>query len=123
MDVCNILCYVSQSFTDLWVDFLLKETEEREKRESSELSRLSSPQDMSTSSSAMPSSVPENATKFQSVTSVSGSPSGQFLASTLPSKITQKIDHLDGEFATVPLTSSAHPSQSSVSHTRLAPRY
>ncbi|XP_042465532.1 golgin candidate 4-like isoform X1 [Zingiber officinale] len=117
----------NQSFTDLWVDFLLKETEEREKRESSDLSRLSNPQDMSTSSSGILSSVPEYATKFQSATSVSGSPSGQFLASrtssTLPSEITQKINHLDAEFATVPLTSSVHPSQSSVSHSRLLPRY
>ncbi|CAD6265552.1 unnamed protein product [Miscanthus lutarioriparius] len=31
----------SQSFADLWVDFLLKETEEREKREASEVARQS----------------------------------------------------------------------------------
>uniref|UniRef100_A0A6V7QYN4 Golgin candidate 4 n=1 Tax=Ananas comosus var. bracteatus TaxID=296719 RepID=A0A6V7QYN4_ANACO len=32
----------NQSFADLWVDFLLKETEERERRESAEASRVSS---------------------------------------------------------------------------------
>ncbi|URD92156.1 hypothetical protein MUK42_01563 [Musa troglodytarum] len=53
-----------QSFADLWVDFLLKETEERERRESSAALGASSSQDPSTRSKA-----PESATKLPSSSS------------------------------------------------------
>ncbi|THU58711.1 hypothetical protein C4D60_Mb03t17300 [Musa balbisiana] len=66
----------NQSFADLWVDFLLKETEDRERRESSEASLgASSSQAGSTCSKA-----PENATNLPS--SSSSSPTD----SRLPSK-------------------------------------
>ncbi|THU46414.1 hypothetical protein C4D60_Mb09t04690 [Musa balbisiana] len=94
----------NQSFADLWVDFLLKETEEREKRESSEASSR-----RSTSSPL------EHGSKLQT-SSVSGSPTGQTISTTPPPRrYHQILDHADGEFATVPLTSSSstHPAQSS----------
>ncbi|XP_065024772.1 golgin candidate 4-like [Musa acuminata AAA Group] len=94
----------NQSFADLWVDFLLKETEEREKRESSEASSR-----RSTNSPL------EHGSKLQT-SSVSSSPTGQTISTTPPPRrYHQILDHADGEFATVPLTSSAstHPAQSS----------
>ncbi|KAJ8458647.1 hypothetical protein OPV22_031573 [Ensete ventricosum] len=96
----------NQSFADLWVDFLLKETEEREKRGSSEAS--------STQGGSKSTSPPlEHGSKLQ--TSVSGSPAGQIISATLPPRRYQILDHADGEFATVPLTSlsSTYPAESS----------
>ncbi|CAL9135047.1 unnamed protein product [Musa textilis] len=95
----------NQSFADLWVDFLLKETEEREKRESSE---ASSTQGRRSTSSSL-----EHGSKLQS--SVSSSPTGQIISTTPPPRRYQILDHADGEFATVPLTSSSstHPAENS----------
>ncbi|URE37521.1 hypothetical protein MUK42_06417 [Musa troglodytarum] len=95
----------NQSFADLWVDFLLKETEEREKRESSE---ASSTQGRRSTSSSL-----EHGSKLQS--SVSSSPTGQIISTTPPPRKYQILDHADGEFATVPLTSSSstHPAENS----------
>lgn len=49
----------SQSFADLWVDFLLKETEEREKREASEAARQSQEEGQTASSTISSSSIPQ----------------------------------------------------------------
>ncbi|RZR90206.1 hypothetical protein BHM03_00018050 [Ensete ventricosum] len=59
-----IYSFIWQSFADLWVDFLLKETEERERRESSEALGASSSQDGSAYSKA-----PVIATKLPSSSS------------------------------------------------------
>ncbi|XP_072971756.1 golgin candidate 3-like isoform X2 [Typha angustifolia] len=100
----------NQSFADMWVDFLLKETEERERRESSGASSREPP-------------VPEHGTKssnsndpsFPSVHSSSNHTSSL-------SKQNQLFENQDAEFATVPLTSSNHPSDHS-SSSRQPPRY
>ncbi|RWW03478.1 hypothetical protein GW17_00033361 [Ensete ventricosum] len=84
----------------------LPETEEREKRGSSEAS--------STQGGSKSTSPPlEHGSKLQ--TSVSGSPAGQIISATLPPRRYQILDHADGEFATVPLTSlsSTYPAESS----------
>lgn len=47
----------SQSFADLWVDFLLKETEEREKREASEAARQSQQESHTTTGPSTSSSI------------------------------------------------------------------
>ncbi|WOL01510.1 golgin candidate 4 [Canna indica] len=113
----------NQSFADLWVDFLLKETEEREKRESSEASKASIIQDRSPSSTNL-SSAPANTTKLQSNVAFS-SPTGQSSinqTSSLASRQFQNFDHPDSEFSIVPLTSSAYPAQRS-STSRLPSKY
>ncbi|XP_028551073.1 golgin candidate 4 isoform X4 [Dendrobium catenatum] len=79
----------NQSFADLWVDFLLKETEERERRESSEDSQMYS---VGQSDSAR--------------TSRAQVPNSASVKQYKPS------EHSDAEFSTVPLTTatSALPS-------------
>ncbi|XP_038972648.1 golgin candidate 4 isoform X2 [Phoenix dactylifera] len=104
----------NQSFADMWVDYLLKESEERGRRESSEAAGVSaSAQERSTSSTRMQ-SAPEKSTS-----GASSFPTVQI--SRPPSKQNQHFKPLDAEFATVPLTSSVHPSDSSFS--RLPQRY
>ncbi|KAL0910508.1 hypothetical protein M5K25_021498 [Dendrobium thyrsiflorum] len=73
----------NQSFADLWVDFLLKETEERERRESSEDAQMYS---VGQSDSAR--------------TSRAQVPSSASVKQYKPS------EHLDAEFSTVPLTTA-----------------
>ncbi|XP_072990030.1 golgin candidate 3-like isoform X2 [Typha latifolia] len=101
----------NQSFADMWVDFLLKETEERGRRESS-------------GASSREPSVPEHGTK-----SSSSSNDPSFLSvhsssnhTSSLSKQNQLFEHQDAEFATVPLTSSNHPSDHNPS-SRQPPRY
>ncbi|CAK9328811.1 unnamed protein product [Citrullus colocynthis] len=99
----------NQSFADLWVDFLLKENEEREKREAEESLKLepqlSNPNVASTGSHLL-----DPRTKTAGSTSDSsrtGFPSN--LQSThLPFGSDFRISrhHSDSEFSTVPLTSS-----------------
>lgn len=74
-----------QSFADLWVDFLLKETEEREKREAAEASKG---QQKGEGGASPFSNQSENGSSFPS--------RGRF----------QVAEHSDSEFSTVPLTSS-----------------
>ncbi|WOL14678.1 golgin candidate 4 [Canna indica] len=88
----------NQSFADLWVDFLLKETEGRDKMEHSELSRSSSARDESTSST-----VPRG-----SSSSASGLPNRGGQLKNTPSKQQQIFDNSDTGFATVPLTPSVY---------------
>ncbi|TVU06274.1 hypothetical protein EJB05_49477 [Eragrostis curvula] len=91
----------SQSFADLWVDFLLKETEEREKqerekREASEAARQSQEESQITASSSNSSSVQP----AQNPANLAPGPS------TRP----QLFGRPDSEFSTVPLASSTYSS-------------
>ncbi|CAL0315022.1 unnamed protein product [Lupinus luteus] len=94
----------NQSFADLWVDFLLKETEEREKRESTtntgkstEDSRDKSPNTISASPSSANQRFSIGATSAFPITSTnqntSPPPRGHF----------QHSEHFGSEFSTVPL--------------------
>jgi hypothetical protein len=85
----------NQSFADLWVDFLLKETEEREKREASETARLSQEENQTASTS--------NASSAQPSGHISNQAPG-------PSTSHHMFGRQDTEFATVPLTSSTYTS-------------
>uniref|UniRef100_A0A0E0EL84 GRIP domain-containing protein n=1 Tax=Oryza meridionalis TaxID=40149 RepID=A0A0E0EL84_9ORYZ len=85
----------NQSFADLWVDFLLKETEEREKREASEAARLSQEENQTASTS--------NASSAQPSGHISNQASG-------PSTSHHTFSRQDTEFATVPLPSSTYTS-------------
>uniref|UniRef100_K3YLB0 GRIP domain-containing protein n=1 Tax=Setaria italica TaxID=4555 RepID=K3YLB0_SETIT len=89
----------SQSFADLWVDFLLKETEEREKREASEAARQSQEESQTATSTSSSSSIPQ--------------PS-QHPSNLAPGPSTTTRPHLfgrpDSEFSTVPLASSSYSS-------------
>ncbi|XP_058096116.1 golgin candidate 4 isoform X3 [Magnolia sinica] len=103
----------NQSFADLWVDFLLKETEERERRVTAE-------------AGGAPERTPEqwtsNPSSGSSYLRVS-SPANQ-IPSPLSMRGNQLSEQLDTEFSTVPLTSSASllPENSSRA-SRLLPRY
>lgn len=93
----------TQSFSDLWVDFLLKESEEREKRESIE----------ATSNDSIP-STPMAASPLPDRRTASGRP--PIFSSTNPSIDTSRslysyqnprqYDNAGSEFSTVPLTPS-----------------
>ncbi|KAA3475232.1 Golgin candidate 4-like protein [Gossypium australe] len=110
------LTFSPQSIADLWVDFLLKETEEREKRESVEdVSRSREDLHGRSPNTAGPSSfVSEQTTAVSDVSRSSFSPS------PLPSQGSfQQLEHSDSEFSTVPLTSS----ESSTRLSRLLPKY
>jgi hypothetical protein len=93
------LWHYVQSFADLWVDFLLKETEEREKREASEAARQSQEDSQIATSTSSSSSTPQ--------------PS-QHPSSNLPGPSTTTRPHLfgrpDSEFSTAPLASSSYSS-------------
>ncbi|KAB2056404.1 hypothetical protein ES319_A11G099800v1 [Gossypium barbadense] len=91
----------NQSIADLWVDFLLKETEERKKRESVEdVSRSREDLHERNPNTAGPSSfVSEQTTAVSDVSRSSFSPS------PLPSQGSfQQLEHSDSEFSTAPLT-------------------
>ncbi|THG22635.1 hypothetical protein TEA_028356 [Camellia sinensis var. sinensis] len=85
----------NQSFADLWVDFLLKETEEREKRESAEAINASNGDARTNATGA--------AFSFSRL-----SPSPNQNSPLLSQGNIQQSDHSDSEFSTVPLTSSEH---------------
>ncbi|CAO2188018.1 unnamed protein product [Urochloa humidicola] len=89
----------SQSFADLWVDFLLKETEEREKREASEAAKQLQEES-------------QTATSISSLSSAQ-QPS-QHPSSLAPGPFTTTRPHQfgrpDSEFSTVPLASSSYSS-------------
>lgn len=109
-----------QSFADLWVDFLLKETEERERREFSEDAQMhSGGQGSSSAGTSVPVSsqgargvgwrgpLPANSNSEQTSNSASGKPYP-------PS------EHSDAEFSTVPLSpaTSVPPSPRAVTPDR-----
>ncbi|GAY51418.1 hypothetical protein CUMW_134070 [Citrus unshiu] len=91
----------NQSFADLWVDFLLKETEERERRESAE-NMARSKEDIhgrsQTTAETSPTAVPgfsrSNLSPSQNLNPLSSQ--GNF----------RQLEHSDSEFSTVPLSSS-----------------
>ncbi|XVF73109.1 hypothetical protein PTKIN_Ptkin12aG0175100 [Pterospermum kingtungense] len=108
----------NQSIADLWVDFLLKETEEREKREMAE--------DANGSKERNPNAaVPGPSVSDQRTTSTaSGLSRSSFSQSQNTSPVPSRGDfrqfeHSDSEFSTVPLTSS----ESSGRLSRLLPKY
>ncbi|XP_052480221.1 golgin candidate 3 isoform X1 [Gossypium raimondii] len=106
----------NQSIADLWVDFLLKETEEREKKEPIEdVGRSREDLHGRSLNTAGPSTfVSEQTTAVSDVSRSSFSPS------PLPSQGSfQQLEHSDSEFSTVPLTSS----ESSTRLSRLLPKY
>ncbi|XP_011037189.1 PREDICTED: golgin candidate 4 isoform X2 [Populus euphratica] len=95
----------NQSFADMWVDFLLKETEEREKRESGQ----------DTNASGVSSSVPNHGTS----TSGPNLSPAQNHGPVAPQGNSLPFAHIDSEFSTVPLTSLDNPSRIS----RLLPKH
>ncbi|WVZ08844.1 hypothetical protein V8G54_022190 [Vigna mungo] len=103
-----------QSFADLWVDFLLKETEEREKRESAGTRDKS--MDDSHDRSYSNSSPPHSNQRFRTGTVPISSSTNQNISS-LPRGYFQHSEQLGSEFSTVPLTSSSSDSS------KLLPRY
>ncbi|XP_014498010.1 golgin candidate 3 isoform X2 [Vigna radiata var. radiata] len=104
----------NQSFADLWVDFLLKETEEREKRESAGTRDKS--MDDSHDRSYTNSSPPHSNQRFRTGTVPISSSTNQNISS-LPRGYFQHSEQLGSEFSTVPLTSSSSDSS------KLLPRY
>ncbi|KHN24593.1 Golgin candidate 3 [Glycine soja] len=109
----------NQSFADLWVDFLLKETEEREKRESSENTGKAT----ANSSNKSPNTIPVTPS-FSNRRFDAGTPSALQITPTNqnisppPRGYFQHSEHFDSEFSTVPLTSSDGKTSSN-----LHPRY
>ncbi|KAG5021806.1 hypothetical protein JHK85_018148 [Glycine max] len=107
------------SFADLWVDFLLKETEEREKRESSENTGKAT----ANSSNKSPNTIPVTPS-FSNRRFDTGTPSALQITPTNqnisppPRGYFQHSEHFDSEFSTVPLTSSDGKTSSN-----LHPRY
>lgn len=110
----------SQSFADLWVDFLLKETEERERRELAQSANTSSTA-LERSASPVTTPAPEHSV------SASGSKTHSYantFRSTPNVRGNQQPEHLDSEFSTVSLASSGSllPENSS-EFSRMVPRY
>ncbi|KAK1376802.1 Golgin candidate 4 [Heracleum sosnowskyi] len=104
----------NQSFADLWVDFLLKETEEREraKNESTQDQHGADPSTAGSLSSSGTNASPVAASGL----SRWSSPLNQDQTPLLPHGNLQ-IEHTDSEFSTVPL------SESNPQLSRLLPRY
>ncbi|KAF5464372.1 hypothetical protein F2P56_014451 [Juglans regia] len=107
----------NQSFADLWVDFLLKETEEREKRELADNANRSNKVDSHGRGSnaaivgpPVADQTPNTSITASSFSRLNFSPSQN--SSPLPSR-----GNLESEFSTVPLTSSDPP------NSRLLPKY
>lgn len=118
-----------QSFADLWVDFLLKETEEREKRElsgntgtSTETSHDKSPNTISTIPSLHNQrfgSVPLPPLPNQRSASAFPINSTIQSLSLLPPSYLQRPENFGSDFSTVPLT----PSDAKTSGSNQIPRY
>lgn len=103
-----------QSFADLWVDFLLKETEERE-RAKNESTQDQHGADPSTAGSVISSRTSASPVAASGLSRWS-SPLNQDQTPLLPHGNLQ-IEHTDSEFSTVPL------SESNPQLSRLLPRY
>ena len=124
-----------QSFADLWVDFLLKETEEREKRESSGNSGKATEDSSNKSPNTIPATPPFTHKSPNSIpatppfsnkspNTISATPpfsnrrfdagkTSAFQISPINQNVSppprvyfQRSEHFDSEFSTVPLTSS-----------------
>ncbi|CAI8613215.1 unnamed protein product [Vicia faba] len=101
----------NQSFADMWVDFLLKETEEREKREMS--GSTGEPPSNTNSASSPPSNQ-----RFSTGNAPISSPTNQN-SSPLSHGYFQHSEQIGSEFSTVPLTYS----DSRTTSAKLLPRY
>ncbi|XP_052193410.1 golgin candidate 4 [Diospyros lotus] len=114
----------NQSFADLWVDFLLEETEERQRRESAEainaLKGNQQKQSPTNTGSALQKS--DHRTNTASGTSPFSSLSPSLNQNSALSSYQNILpsEHSDSEFSTVPLNSAERTSQIS---SRLLPRY
>ncbi|XP_061962371.1 golgin candidate 4-like [Populus nigra] len=99
----------NQSFADMWVDFLLKETEEREKRESGQDTGRPNEdsQGRSPNATGVSSSVPNHGTG----TSGPNLSPAQNHGPVAPRGNSLLFAHIDSEFSTVPLTSLDNPSR------------
>lgn len=119
-----IFDYLSQSFADLWVDFLLKETEERERRESAEAMNESKRDQNGANPNATGAASPMSSRTNASPAATSGfsrlsSPMNQGRSPLSAHGNLFQPEHSDSEFSTVPLTSS----ESSTRISRMLPRY
>ena len=95
-----------QSFADLWVDFLLKETEKRESAEAINASN-GDQQNTSLNDTAVASPIPNQRTNSAGSPASRLSPSPyQYNSPLLLRGNILQPEHLDSEFSTVPLTSS-----------------
>ncbi|XP_019420904.1 PREDICTED: golgin candidate 3-like [Lupinus angustifolius] len=97
----------NQSFADLWVDFLLKETEEREKRESTANTGKSTEDSHDESPRITSASPPFSKQPFRNgaATAFPTTSTNQNTSPPLGSHF-RHSGHFDSEFSTVPLTSS-----------------
>ncbi|XP_015584426.1 golgin candidate 4 isoform X2 [Ricinus communis] len=98
----------NQSFADLWVDFLLKQTEERERRESAENrgGLMEDSQGQSPiSGSPTPPSIPNTAGTISGISRPKFSPTPDYSPLPVQGNL-RPFEHSDSEFSTVPLTSS-----------------
>ncbi|XP_057499070.1 golgin candidate 4-like [Actinidia eriantha] len=96
----------NQSFADLWVDFLLKETERRESAEAINASN-GDQQNTSPNDTAAASPIPSQRTNSAGSPASRLSPSPyQYNSPLLLRGNILQPEHLDSEFSTVPLTSS-----------------
>ena len=106
-----------QSFADLWVDFLLKETEEREKRESAGSTGESMEDSHDKSPNTVAASPPLSNQRLGTGTASISSPANQSTG-PLPRGYFQHSEQIGSEFSTVPLTSSDRKTPSSKLFTR-----
>ncbi|XWS32114.1 hypothetical protein CRYUN_Cryun23aG0133100 [Craigia yunnanensis] len=111
----------NQSIADLWVDFLLKETEEREKRELAEDASISKEDLHGRSPNAAGPS--PSVSDQRTTTTASGFSRSSFSPSQNSSPVSsqgnfRQFEHSDSEFSTVPLTSS----ESNARLSRLLPK-
>ncbi|XVE73792.1 hypothetical protein DITRI_Ditri11bG0146800 [Diplodiscus trichospermus] len=113
----------NQSIADLWVDFLLKETEERGKRELAEDASRSKEDLHGRSPNATGPSPSVSDQRITTTTSGFSSSSFSRTQNSGPVQASQgnfrQFEHSDSEFSTVPLTSSESSSRLS----RLLPKY
>ncbi|PNY07314.1 golgin candidate 4-like protein [Trifolium pratense] len=119
----------NQSFADLWVDFLLKETEEREKRESSVNTGTSTENSSNKSPNTISATPPLPNQRFGSVP-LPPLPNQRFASSfpitstnqnisLLPPSYYQRPENFGSEFSTVPLT----PSEAKPTGSNQLPRF
>ncbi|CAK8542463.1 unnamed protein product [Lathyrus sativus] len=108
----------NQSFADMWVDFLLKETEEREKREMSGSTGefMGDSRDKTTNTNSA--SPPPSNQRFSTGNAPISSPTNQN-TSPLSHGYFQHSEQIGSEFSTVPLTYS----DSKTTSAKVLPRY
>ncbi|KAI9399918.1 hypothetical protein POPTR_002G165500v4 [Populus trichocarpa] len=97
----------NQSFADMWVDFLLKETEEREKRGSGQEDTGKSYEDLqgrSPNAAGVGSPVPDHGTSISGIAGPKFSPAQNY-GPIAPRGNLPPFAQSDSEFSTVPLTS------------------